>query len=208
MAGSVPFYKGFQYVPTLDGWRALSVLSVIFFHSLHNGVPPTGILHRIAVHGHLGVDMFFAISGFLICGKLLNELNETNSISLSRFYLRRFFRIIPPLWTYLSVLALLTAAGWVSISRWGFGSSVLFVRNYFPCYDWTVLGPYTAHFWSLAVEEHFYLLCPLAMLLIGTRFRRLAWSAFLLALCVFVWRCLDGVHGWLTPFGTDVYAKT
>jgi peptidoglycan/LPS O-acetylase OafA/YrhL len=199
---------GFRYIPTLDGWRALSVLGVICYHSLHNGLPPDGLFSRVASHGHLGVDMFFAVSGFLICGKLLTELNQTNTISLKRFYLRRFFRIIPPLWAYLAVMAVLATAGWISTKGWEFTSSLLFVRNYFPSYDGVVLGRYTAHFWSLAVEEHFYLLCPVAMLLVGARFRRLAWGALILALCVFVWRCIDGTFGWWIPYGTSIDQTT
>ena len=205
---SLASYQGFHYVPTLDGWRALSVLAVICYHSLHNGLPPDGLFSRVANHGHLGVDMFFAVSGFLICGKLLNELDHTGTISLKRFYLRRFFRIIPPLWTYLAVLAVLGLAGWVSTKGWEFASSLLFLRNYFPSYDGVVLGRYTAHFWSLAVEEHFYLLCPVAMFLVGARFRRLAWGALILALCVFVWRCIDMAYGWWIPYGTSVDQTT
>jgi peptidoglycan/LPS O-acetylase OafA/YrhL len=200
--------NGFHYIPTLDGWRALSVLGVILYHSLHNGLPSEGFVSRIAAHGNLGVDMFFAVSGFLICGKLLEELKQTRTISLKRFYLRRFFRIIPPLWTYLAVMAILTAAGWIATGGWEFGTSLLFVRNYFPTYNGEVLGRYTAHFWSLAVEEHFYLLCPIAILLVGARFRRLAWGAVCLALAVFIWRCVDAAHGWLIPYGVSIEQTT
>jgi peptidoglycan/LPS O-acetylase OafA/YrhL len=200
--------EGFRYIPTLDGWRALSVLAVILFHSLNNGLSPDGPLARIAKHGKLGVDMFFAISGFLICGKLLTELNKTNTISLRRFYLRRFFRIIPPLWTYLAVMAALVAAGWISTQGWEFASSLLFVRNYFPTYNGVVLGRFTAHFWSLAVEEHFYLLCPMAILFAGRRSRRFGWGVLIVALCIFVWRSIDMKYGWLIPYGGTVEQTT
>lgn len=199
---------GFHYIPTLDGWRALSVLGVILYHSLHNGLSAEGFVSRVAVHGNLGVDMFFALSGFLICGKLLQESKQTGTVSLKRFYLRRFFRIIPPLWTYLAVMAVLAAAGWIATSGWEFGSSLLFVRNYFPTYNGTVLGRYTAHFWSLAVEEHFYLLCPVAILIAGARFRRLAWGAVCLALAVFVWRHIDAAYGWFIPYGSSIEQTT
>lgn len=201
-------YQAFKYVPTLDGWRAISVLAVIYYHSLHNGLRPGTWSYRLAIHGCLGVDMFFAISGFLICGKLLNELNQTQTISLKRFYLRRFFRIMPPLWTYLAVLAILTLAGWISVNNWEFGSSLFFVRNYLPTYRHEVLGQYTAHFWSLAVEEHFYLLVPVAMFCFGRKLRRFAWCILLAALCVFVWRSIDVVHPWLMPFGASANEKT
>ena len=208
MSNSLSSTRSFHYIPTLDGWRALSVLGVILYHSLHNGLAPDGPISRLAKHGSLGVDMFFAVSGFLICGKLLTELTQTKTISLKRFYLRRFFRIIPPLWAYLAVMAVLATAGWISAKGWEFTSSLLFIRNYFPTYDGAVLGQYTAHFWSLAVEEHFYLLCPVAMLLVGARFRRLAWGALSLALCVFVWRCINTAYGWWIPYGTSIDQTT
>jgi peptidoglycan/LPS O-acetylase OafA/YrhL len=92
-----PRSAGFDYVPTLDGWRALSVIAVISYHCLHNGLDPGSIWSRLALRGQVGVDVFFAISGFLICGKLLEELTDRKTISLKNFYLRRCFRILPPI---------------------------------------------------------------------------------------------------------------
>jgi peptidoglycan/LPS O-acetylase OafA/YrhL len=207
-ADSLASDEGFKYVPTLDGWRAVAVLGVIFYHSLHNGIQPDSLLSRLAIHGHLGVDMFFAISGFLICGKLLTELKQTNTISLKRFYLRRFFRIVPPLSIYLALLSVLTLAGWIVVKSWEFESSIFFVRNYFPSFHGAVLGQYTAHFWSLAVEEHFYLFAPLVILCLGSKPRRLAWAVSIAALCIFVWRSVDEAHGFLIPFGVDTSEKT
>src|SRR5450755_4347339 len=90
----------FDYVPTLDGWRGLAVLGVVFFHCLNSGLVPGSIWAKLAARGHIGVDIFFAISGFLICGKLLQEMRQTGAISLKRFYLRRCFRIMPAVWLY------------------------------------------------------------------------------------------------------------
>jgi peptidoglycan/LPS O-acetylase OafA/YrhL len=199
----------FNYVPTLDGWRALSVFAVVYYHSLHNGLTPGSIWSRLAARADVGVDIFFAISGFLICGKLLQELRETKTISLRDFYLRRSFRILPALWVYLAAIAGLTALGWVPTREWEFGSSALFVRNYFPLfYNNEVFGTYTAQFWSLAVEEHFYLLCPITILLVGTNIRRLRWPVLIFTLGVFAWRTVDAQYGWLIPFGVDVDAKS
>lgn len=198
----------FGYVPTLDGWRAISVLAVIYFHCLQNGIRPESFWGRIAIRAHVGVDVFFAISGFLICGKLLRELRESGTISLKKFYLRRCFRIFPAVWAYLAVLAVLTSLGWVASNRWEFGSTVFFLRNYFPLYKGVIFGVYTAQFWSLAVEEHFYLLWPVTLLLLGPKLRRIGWVALVAAVAVFAWRTVDQLHGWLTPFGTDVNAKT
>ena len=197
-----------NYVRTLDGWRALSVMAVIYYHCLHNGVEPGSIWSRLAVRANVGVDIFFAISGFLICGRLLEELRETKTISLGNFYLRRCFRIFPAVWVYLGALAILKTFGWMTTGGWEFGSTLLFVRNYFPLFHKEVLGTYTAQFWSLAVEEHFYLLCPVTMLLVGPSIRRIRWAALILALAVFLWRTIDAAHGWLLPFGVDVNTKS
>jgi peptidoglycan/LPS O-acetylase OafA/YrhL len=197
------------YLPTLDGWRAISVLGVVFFHSVQNGLKPHTIWAFFASRGDAGVDCFFAISGFLICGKLLAELRQSKTISLKNFYLRRCCRIFPAVWVYLAVLALFASIGWIAAQRWEFASTLLFVRNYFPLYDGRVVyGKYTAQFWSLAVEEHFYLIWPVTMLLLGPKIRRIGWAALISALCVLVWRVIDQAHGWLTPFGVDVSVKT
>jgi peptidoglycan/LPS O-acetylase OafA/YrhL len=199
----------FEHVPTLDGWRALSVLAVIYFHCIQNGLTQGSIWYRLATRGYLGVDVFFAISGFLICGKLLDGLRQTGHISLKQFYIRRVFRILPPVCTYLAVLAIVTSFGWTRSKPWEFWSTLLFVRNYFPImHGQQEIGVFTSQFWSLAVEEHFYLFWPVAMLLLGPRVRRIGWSALAVALAVFLWRTVDAKYGWLTPFGTSVLSKT
>ncbi|HEY1945691.1 MAG TPA: acyltransferase [Bryobacteraceae bacterium] len=195
------------HIPTLDGWRALAILGVIAFHSLTNGFPG-GLWYGIAARGYAGVNVFFALSGFLICGKLLREQQQTANISLKRFYLGRSFRLLPALGLYLVVLAALVAAGWVKAKGWEFESTLLFVRNYFPLFNGHSIGTYTAQFWSLAVEEHFYMLWPLTMLLLGPGLRRIGLAALVLALVVFVWRCLDAHFGWFVPFATSVDSKT
>ncbi len=186
-----------EHIPTLDGWRAISVLAVMWYHAIPCGLSPGTIAFRLAIRAHLGVDIFFAISGFLICGKLLQELQKTGSISLKLFYLRRCCRIFPAVWVYLFVLCMLASIGWTTSEGWEFSSTLFFVCNYFPSYHGTVLGRYTAQFWSLAVEEHFYSLWPGIVLATGRDQRRLGWIALTLALAVFAWRAVDATHGWL-----------
>ena len=194
----------FDYVPTLDGWRGLAVLGVVFFHCLHSGLVPGSIWAKLAARGQNGVDIFFAISGFLICGKLLQEMRRTGTISLRHFYLRRCFRIMPAVWVYLGALAVLGAVGLLKVESWEFGSTLFFVRNYFPL----VSGQFTAQFWSLGVEEYFYLLWPAAMVILGANVRRIGWAALIAASAVFLWKVVDGAHGWFIPFGTSVNSKT
>jgi len=151
-----------SYIPTLDGWRAIAISSVMVCHSLHfygsaDLVPPHWRLFNdiLARLGTFGVALFFAISGYLICTLLLVEREKTGVISLRSFYIRRAFRIIPPAFVYLGVLALLAAWGLIQLQRGELASAALFYSNY-----WTSKSWFTTHFWSLSLEEHFYLLWP------------------------------------------------
>jgi peptidoglycan/LPS O-acetylase OafA/YrhL len=199
----------FDHVPTLDGWRALSIIGVICYHSSSLISGPSSVLSRMSDRGRFGVDLFFAISGFLICGRLLQELQNSGKVSLSNFYWKRCFRILPAVCAYLLILAVLTGLGWTGTHEWEFSSTILFVRNYLPLYhDGVIFGAYTAQFWSLAVEEHFYLLWPVIMLAAARNMRRLPTVTILAALSIFLWRTIDSAHGWLIPFGSGIDSKT
>jgi peptidoglycan/LPS O-acetylase OafA/YrhL len=176
-------------IPTLDGWRAVAVIGVILYHG-QSEFFHRGILGKVSAHGILGVDIFFAISGFLICGLLLKEYAADGDISFRRFYIRRCFRILPP---YYAVLAAICALGVFCALPVNFAdlpSCLLFYRNYRPLGIDEHGGFYTAHFWTLAVEEHFYLLWP--TLLLAVKPKRAGKVAFLLAMVVFVWRVIEG----------------
>ncbi len=193
------------YLPTLDGWRALAVLFVMAFHA----TPPSARWLAPFTYGHHGVPIFFAISGLLICGKLAEEEEATGTVSLSRFYLKRTFRILPAAFLFVAVVALLGAVGaWpVPLSGRDALACLFFFRNYLP-YE-TVSLPYqTNHFWSLAVEEHFYLVWPMLVALWGTR--RLRWAAPLLALAVALWRWADTRYGLFEAWypGVHAYMRT
>ena len=180
------------YLPTLDGWRAVAILGVMIAHGFHallvEGAPnanPTW--YRITQYGGKGVDLFFGISGFLICSRLLEEHEQRGRISLRGFYIRRFMRILPPYFVYLATLIVLSAAGLVVLSRQELLTSLLFVRNYAAIPE--TVGWYTAHLWSLAVEEHFYLLWP-GLLVFWTPGRaRLRVALF--ALAIAAWRVAE-----------------
>jgi peptidoglycan/LPS O-acetylase OafA/YrhL len=147
-----------KYIPTLNGWRAVAVLLVIAAHSstmLQNSGTKIGSVLAVAFYRGVGVDLFFALSGYLICTLLLREKSRYGSINLAAFYTRRAFRILPPLLIYLSVISVLFFRGIITeIDPQEIVASALFFRNY-------VTGSwYTGHFWSLAIEEHFYLFVP------------------------------------------------
>ncbi len=177
-------------IPTLDGWRALAVIGVVLYHGKSGFFQTDSIFTKMSRHGILGVDVFFAISGFLICGLLLKEYAREGDINLRGFYLRRCFRILP---AYYVALAAICAVALLGVIRMNFSelpSCLLFYRNYMPLGIDERGGFYTAHFWTLAVEEHFYLIWPL--LLLTVKPKRAGKAAFLLAMLVFSWRVVEG----------------
>ena len=139
-------------LPSLDGWRAVSIGLVLLGHCVYaQGVPATW-RDWLGKHntGGSGVLFFFVISGFLITYLLLQEQGRTGNISLKHFYLRRAFRILPVYFVYLLVVALTDyrqpSGCWLA--------NLTFTTNFH-------IPPFaTAHLWSLAVEEQFYLLWP------------------------------------------------
>jgi peptidoglycan/LPS O-acetylase OafA/YrhL len=178
------------YLPTLDGWRALSVIGVILYHGRSGFFTGGSLLSKLSSRGGLGVEVFFAISGFLICGLLLQEHERYGGISLRRFYIRRCCRILPPYYLALAGICAVAALGEINMNYSNLPSCLLFYRNYRSLGTDVKGGFYTAHFWSLAVEEHFYLIWPI--LLIAVKPKRAGKVAFLLALVVFGWRVLEG----------------
>jgi peptidoglycan/LPS O-acetylase OafA/YrhL len=171
-------------LPTLDGWRGVAVLLVIACHA--------GGAKWFRV-GELGVSIFFALSGLLICNRLLAEADRRGRVNLRAFYVRRAFRILPPALIFLCALAVLgvpTADG----ELW---SCVLFWRNYLFGGGW-----YTGHFWSLAVEEHFYLIFPFLFVLAGPR-RRLA-VVVCVAAALIAWRLIDDRWPCPLPFVSNI----
>src|SRR5271168_4566722 len=149
---------------------------------------PGDFLAGVSPYGALGVDLFFAISGFLITSRLIEERRIDGTISLKAFYVRRFFRIIPPAFAYLACAAVLgLALGWIPMNFGQLAASACFYRNYYSMgveHSW-----YTGHFWSLAVEEHFYLLWPALLVWAGVKRGRILAPA--LAFGVAIWRGLD-----------------
>lgn len=183
-AGSRPAF----HIPSLDGIRACAVGIVFLAHAgLSRFVP-----------GEFGVTVFFFLSGFLITTLLRMEFSRTGSISLRDFYLRRVLRIFPPLYLVLTAATTLTALGVLAGPRLAAGAvaaQALYLTNYqvIATNWWDGRAPGSWIYWSLAVEEHFYLGFPLLYLLLLRHLRsRRRQLAVLLGLCALVlaWRCL------------------
>jgi peptidoglycan/LPS O-acetylase OafA/YrhL len=176
-----------SYLPTLDGWRAIAICGVLVAHGRASLFPPEGFGYSLAAYGLLGVDLFFGISGYLITTRLLDEYRRHGRISLGRFYIRRACRILPPCLGYLLVIGILAVSGLVAVKPLEWVSCLLFFRNYVAWHDFG--SWYTGHFWSLAVEEHFYVLWP--GLLVGLGVSRARRMVMVFALLLVGWRWWD-----------------
>ena len=115
------------YLPTLDGWRAIAIVAVLLDHTVeYSGLRHYPRLVSFTHTGPNGVSLFFAISGFLICSRLLEEKRAFGQISLRGFYIRRACRILPPAMFYLLVIGALSLCGLIIVSPGGWWSSALF----------------------------------------------------------------------------------
>lgn len=158
---------GAAYRPDIDGLRAVAVLAVVLFHA---GMPGLG-------GGFVGVDIFFVISGYLITGNVAREI-EAGRFTIAGFYVRRARRIVPALAVMLAATAI-AAAVWLTpadMARFGISlvAAALSVSN---IHFWSEAGYFDVaagqkpllHTWSLSVEEQFYLLLPLGLVLLARR---------------------------------------
>ncbi len=209
---------------SLDIVRGIAVLLVLFDHMPAATNPTASFAEVVASSlgriGWVGVDLFFVLSGFLISRLLFQELEKTGRIRLGRFWLRRGFKIWPSYFAAYGSLVVL----WVISNRvfhMGDGQdrqllshiapNLVFVQNYFP-FSWR-----WPHSWSLAVEEHFYIVLPIVLVLAntfpGVAARRLRYPSIFrvgVAVCIaallgrlftiFVWPAPHGDQAWLSTY--------
>jgi peptidoglycan/LPS O-acetylase OafA/YrhL len=155
-----------ERIPTLDGWRGVAILIVLLSHFVGITKPGAAFIWAGAAGQH-GVTIFLVLSGFLITSTLAGERP-----TLKQFYVKRILRLLPAAWVYLCFLALAGALLRLSlISSREALSCMLIYRNF--------QGPtgagMTAHFWSLSLEEQFYLVWPPLLFALGNR--RAMWLA-------------------------------
>lgn len=160
-------------IPSLDGLRALSIILVLIGHATNQpGLSRNIITARYSL---FGVRVFFVLSGFLITLLLMQERERTGSISLRGFYLRRCWRILPPAIVFMTAISVTC---WRLLSRTDLICAWSYTVDFLhPDRAADVIG----HLWSLSVEEQFYLLWPLLLILFWRHRVRIAIVAICLA---------------------------
>lgn len=203
--------QSMQYMPGLDGLRAVAVIAIIIFH----------LNPKLLPGGFLGVDTFFIISGFLITTILLTEFRQTGTINFVQFWTNRFKRLFPAVFFMIitvfcyclffkeHLLVQLKAdiiAALLYVSNWWY---IFDKVDYFHSFDPRPLQ----HLWSLAIEEQFYLFFPLVLyVMLAVRSKKIAMLFFtLLMLCSMIWMLTlyhPGVQISRLYFGTDTRLQT
>jgi peptidoglycan/LPS O-acetylase OafA/YrhL len=170
-------------IPSLNGLRAVSMAIVFLSHVGLGGMIP----------GPFGVTVFFFLSGYLITTLLRREFDRTGGINLGQFYFRRGLRIFPPLYLTLGLTFLATSLGFLSgpLHAPSIAAQIFYLANYFEIFRGSgTFMPGTSVLWSLAVEEHFYLIFPVFYLILRRRVPERIQLGVLFALCgaVLAWR--------------------
>jgi peptidoglycan/LPS O-acetylase OafA/YrhL len=198
--------RALSYRADIDGLRAFAVMAVVLFHLGFGPVPG----------GFVGVDVFFVISGFLITGLILNKLKQ-GQFSFWEFYARRTRRIYPALFVMILVVLLagyfvLTPAEYSALGESAAYSSAFLANVYF----WLNTGYFDRsadtmpllHIWSIGVEEQFYLIWPILLVVVWryvrvgrkVAFVALSGATTLLAALCIVWTALDANSAFYLPF--------
>jgi peptidoglycan/LPS O-acetylase OafA/YrhL len=174
--------RGIQYIPAIDGLRALAVIAVMFYHLGFSWIPG----------GFLGVDLFFVISGYVITRLLLDSIEQSGGLDLRGFYLARARRLLPAL--LFTVVTTTIAIGiWAPDTIRRFLTDIPFALT--GTMNWWLVAreqdyfesigrpPLLQHTWSLAVEAQFYLVWPLILYFILKRLgkNRIPFAALLIA---------------------------
>src|ERR1035441_7488431 len=148
--------KLLSLLPSLDGWRAVSIVLVLGGHTIFTAGFPSELrsLFSWTFDGNLGVRCFFLISGLLITWLLILEHDRTRRVNLWHFYARRALRILPVYFSFLLVIALLAHFTPYHLTGTEWIGNLTFTRNFMGT------GFTTDHLWSLSVEAQFYILWP------------------------------------------------
>ena len=194
--------RGIQYIPAIDGLRAIAVIAVIFYHLGFSWIPG----------GFLGVDLFFVISGYVITRLLLDSIERSGGLDLRAFYLARIRRLLPALAFMLATTAIAVGI-WApdTIKRFLIDTPFALTGSM----NWWLVGrhldyfeaigrpPLLQHTWSLAVEAQFYLIWPLILLLVLRWFgkKRVALASLVIA-------AISGITLMIVSFSLDAASSS
>lgn len=181
-----------NYIPSLDGFRAISIAIVFLGHSLKT----------LPIPGGLGVTIFFFISGYLITTLLIREFAKTGTFDFKGFYVRRLLRLMPPLLITMIIGSVLVLSGLAdgTLNSMVLVSQVFFFYNYWDVHHVNDAISGLGILWSLSVEEHFYLIFP-AIFLISLKNKWSHWWIAGFAAVVLMWRTVK-----FTILGADEWA--
>ena len=160
-------------IPSLNGLRALSILMVLAGHA---AICSGSESWWIGTSAHVGVLVFFVVSGYLITTLMLREVEQTGVVNVRQFYIRRAWRILPVAYAYLAIITVVQHRqfSWRDIGlSWGYLASYAVCFDKFP---WDL-----SHLWSLSVEEQFYFVWPLVVASSIRWAKRTAWAAVIIA---------------------------
>jgi peptidoglycan/LPS O-acetylase OafA/YrhL len=175
-----------KYIKGLNALRAMSIGFVLLNHLGVDVLIPDNYYFRInfwsLISGETGVHIFFVLSGFLITKILWNHFEETGHINLKRFFIRRFLRLMPPLIIFYTLVFVLLMLDFIEYDLQALLFSFFYIYNYVPLLHYR---SEFAHLWSLSVEEQFYLIWPLSILLFRKRERIVSLILIFIFLSIF-----------------------
>jgi peptidoglycan/LPS O-acetylase OafA/YrhL len=176
-----------EYIPAIDGMRAVAIGLVIGSHFGAGRFLPGGF----------GVTLFFFISGYLITGLLIEEESATAKVNISSFYIRRFLRLAPALITMICTASGIVFLMFGSLDWWQILAGLLYYTNYYEILGGAGLMPIW-QLWSLAVEEHYYLIFPLIFTFAWKHPERFLAGLVALTIVILLWRTTLVVY-WKAP---------
>ncbi len=170
------------YIPALDGFRGLAILMVVISHYGYGNLIPGGF----------GVTLFFFISGFLITRLMINEQRKDGHIDLKNFYIRRLLRLYPALLLMTAISSLFVVVSQCDLRPGELLSTLFYYRNYYMVYFSEDVSLQCSRVfnivWSLAIEEHFYIVFPLLFIAFAKRPGQLIFLMVVGVLAVLAWR--------------------
>jgi peptidoglycan/LPS O-acetylase OafA/YrhL len=183
-----------KHYPSLNGLRGVSIIMVVMSHLALSW----NKLYLICFDGGLGVNIFFVLSGFLITSLCLKEQKTTGTLSLKSFYIRRILRIFPVAYLYLAVLFVLDLIFHLQIPVFQYLGAAFYVMDlsYFRRNHFT---PEVSHYWSLSVEEQFYIVFPFIL----KKSRAAFYYAVLFIVLVLPLLCW--LQEWIKPLNEGVF---